>query len=185
MARSGVTYDPALSTAEAFLNAAAGRLDVLNRSLVQQTAPARLLGGTKKAFASPDTQAMKKGIGAYPIDMAIARDNLVRAWKAGFLLVTGSDAGNLLVFHGPTVQRELELWVEAGIPLAVALQAATLNAAKLLRKDTEFGSLQPGRDANLLIVNGNPLDDIRSTENISNVIFKGEVINPSALFKEE
>jgi imidazolonepropionase-like amidohydrolase len=75
--------------------------------------------------------------------------------------------------------------VEAGVPPAVALQAATLNAAKLLRKDGDFGSIQPGRDANLLIVNGNPLEDIRATENISNVIFKGEVVNRSALFKEE
>ena len=55
-------------------------------------------------------------------------------------LVTGSDAGNMLVFHGPTVHRELQLWVEAGIPPAVALQAATLNAARLLRAAQRIGS---------------------------------------------
>jgi imidazolonepropionase-like amidohydrolase len=67
----------------------------------------------------------------------------------------------------------------------VALQAATINSAKLLRRDAEFGSIQAGKDANLLIVNGNPLEDIRATENIANVIFKGEMINRSGLMKQE
>ena len=45
----------------------------------------------------------------------------------------GTDSGNPLVFHGPSIHRELQLWVQAGIPAEVALQAATSKAAKLLR----------------------------------------------------
>ena len=63
----------------------------------------------------------------------------------------------MLVFHGPTVHRELQLWVEAGIPPAVALQAATLNAARLLRADARIGLVVKGHDANLLVVDGDPL----------------------------
>ena len=63
-----------------------------------------------------------------------ARANLLRAWKAGVPLVMGTDSGNPLVFHGPSLHHELQLWVQAGIPAAVALQAATGNAAKLLRE---------------------------------------------------
>ncbi len=180
MAENGIAYDPTLSVAEALHDLAAGKLDAMDRSLVQQTVPHELLADTKKAIG-----AMKSRVSGYPVDLAVAKDNLLRAWKAGVVLVTGSDAGNPLVFHGPTVQRELELWVEAGIPPAVALNAATLNSAKLLGRDAEFGSIQVGRDANLLIVNGNPLEDIRSTENISNVVFKGEILNRAGLFKQD
>src|SRR4029434_11144183 len=96
--------------------------------------------------------------------LGVARNNLLRAWKAGVPLVTGSDAGNMLVLHGPTVHRELQLWVEAGIPPAIALQAATWNAAKLLRADQRIGLIQSGYDANLLVVDGDPTRDVSATE---------------------
>jgi imidazolonepropionase-like amidohydrolase len=88
------------------------------------------------------------------------------------------------VIHGPTVQRELELWVQAGIPPAVALQAATYNAARLLRADKQIGSIQQGNDADLLVVDGNPLEDITATERISLVVFKGERVERSELFDQ-
>lgn len=185
MAENGITYDPTLSVGQAQVDIEAGKFDELNRSLVQQAVPHDLLATARTFFLSPAGVKQANHMKGYPVDMAVAKDNLLRAWKAGVPLVTGSDAGNLLVFHGPTIQRELELWVDAGIPPAVALNAATLGSAKLLRRDAEFGSIQVGRDANLLIVNGNPLEDIRATENISNVIFKGEILNRSALFKQD
>jgi imidazolonepropionase-like amidohydrolase len=91
----------------------------------------------------------------------------------------------MLVFHGPTVQRELELWVEAGIPIKVALQAATLNGAKSLRAEGRIGSVEKGKEATLLVVDGNPLEDVKATEAISFVIFKGERINRTELFNQE
>ncbi len=185
MAKNGVTYDPTLSVAEAFPQYAAGKLDLLSRSLVQQVVPKDLLAGTKKMMESPEAVASRKRIGEYPIDSAIARDNLLRAWKAGVPLITGTDAGNMLVFHGPTIQRELELWVAAGIPAQVALQAATLNSAKALGAGQRFGSVEKGKDATMLIVDGNPLQDIKATEAISSVFFKGEKVNRSELFDQE
>src|SRR5260370_12093901 len=105
-------------------------------------------------------EAMSKSMAEYPTDMAVGVDNLKRAQAHGVLLVTGSDAGNPLVVHGPTVQHEMELWVRAGIAPAVALQAATLNAARLLRADNRVGSIRAGNDADLLVVDGHPLEDI-------------------------
>jgi imidazolonepropionase-like amidohydrolase len=99
--------------------------------------------------------------------------------------VTGSDAGNFLVLHGPTVQHELALWVQAGIPPAVALQAATYNAARLLRAENHIGSIRVGNDADLLLVDGNPLEDITAVERISIVVFKGEQLDRSDLFNQE
>jgi len=117
--------------------------------------------------------------------MNLGKSNLLRAYKAGVMLVTGSDAGNLLVIHGPTVQRELELWVNAGIPARDALQAATYNAARLLGAQDRIGAIRKGLDADLLIVDGNPLDDIQVTERISMVIFKGERVDRSELFDQK
>jgi imidazolonepropionase-like amidohydrolase/ABC-type multidrug transport system permease subunit len=184
MARQGTFYDPTLSVGEALKDFAAGKTDLLKRSLVQQVGPAELLQGTEEAMASPDTEATRKHLAEYPIDMAIAADNLKRAYEHGVQLVTGSDAGNLLVIHGPTVQRELELWVKAGIPAAVALQAATSNAARLLRSDSHIGVIRTGADADLLVVDGDPLDDITATERISMVVFKGEQVDRSELFNQ-
>ncbi|MFZ0285945.1 MAG: amidohydrolase family protein [Terriglobales bacterium] len=184
MARQGTFYDPTLSVGEAFKDFAAGKTDLLKRSLVQQVGPPELLKGTEEAMASKDTEEIRASIAQYPIDMQIATANLKRAYEHKVLLVTGSDAGNYLVVHGPTVQRELELWVQAGIPPAVALQAATFNAARLLRADAHIGSIRPGHDADLLIVDGNPLQDITATEQISSVVFKGERVDRSELFEQ-
>jgi len=185
MAKQGTFYDPTLSAGESIKAFAAGNTDLLKRSLVQQAAPPELLRGTEEAIGSPDMASMRKSMGQYPTDMAIAIDNLKRAYAHGVQLVTGSDAGNPLIVHGPTVQHELQLWVQAGIPPAVALQAATLNAARLLRADSRIGSIHPGNDADLIVVDGNPLEDIAATERISMVVFKGERINRSELFDQK
>jgi len=184
MAKQGIFYDPTLSVVEALKDFGAGKTDLLKRSSVQQVGPPELLRGTEEAMGSPDTEAMRKSLEQYPLDMAIAIDNLKRAHAHGVLLVTGSDAGNVLVIHGPTVQHEMQLWVQAGIPPAVALQAATLNAAQLLRADKRIGSIHSGNDADLLLVDGNPIEDISATERISLVVFKGERIDRSELLNQ-
>jgi imidazolonepropionase-like amidohydrolase len=184
MAQQGTFYDPTLSLGEAFKDFAAGKTDLLKRSLVQQVGPPELLQGTEDAIASAETDPMRKALAQYPMDMSIAIDNLKRAHALGVSLVAGSDAGNYLVFHGPTVQHELQLWVRAGIPPAVALQAATSNAARLLKRDERIGSIRRGHDADLLIVDGNPLEDITSTERISMVVFKGERVDRTELFDQ-
>jgi imidazolonepropionase-like amidohydrolase/ABC-type multidrug transport system permease subunit len=184
MAQQGIFYDPTLSVGEAFKEFAAGKSDLLKRSLVQQVGPPELLQGTAEALASSDTQEMRKAIAQYPLDMAVATDNLKRAYQHGVSLVTGSDAGNYLVIHGPTVQHELQLWVQAGIPAATALQAATANAARLLRKENQTGSIRAGYDADLLVVDGNPLEDITATERISMVVFKGERVERTELLDQ-
>jgi imidazolonepropionase-like amidohydrolase/ABC-type multidrug transport system permease subunit len=184
MARQGTFYDPTLSVGEAFKDFAAGRIDLLKRSLVQQVGPPELLRGTEEAMASKDTEEIRASLARYPIDMQIATANLKRAYEHKVPLVTGSDAGNFLVVHGPTAQRELELWVQAGIPPAVALQAATSNAARLLGADAHIGTIRPGHDADLLVIDGNPLEDITATERISSVVFKGERIDRTELFEQ-
>jgi imidazolonepropionase-like amidohydrolase/ABC-type multidrug transport system permease subunit len=181
MAKNGVAYDPTLSVLEALRDLSSGRGDLLRRSLVQQAVSQKLLTGTSSMIKA-GTYANAERAGGIDGAIRIAQDNLRRAWKAGVPLVTGSDAGNMLVFHGPTVHRELQLWIEAGLPPAVALQAATLNAAKLLRADGRIGLVAPDRDANLLVVDGDPTRDISATERISMVVLKGERVRRVDIF---
>jgi imidazolonepropionase-like amidohydrolase/ABC-type multidrug transport system permease subunit len=184
MAKQGTFYDPTLSAGESLKEFVVGKSDLLKRSLVQQVGPPELLRGTETALASAEMEPMRRSMGQYPTDMAVAIDNLKRAQAHGVLLVTGSDAGNPLVIHGPTVQHEMQLWVQAGIAPAVALQAATLNGARLLRADNRTGSIRVGNEADLLVVDGNPLEDITATERISMVVFKGERVDRTGLFDQ-
>jgi imidazolonepropionase-like amidohydrolase/ABC-type multidrug transport system permease subunit len=183
MAKQGMFYDPTLSVGEALKDFAAGKTVLLKRSLVQQVGPSDLLQQTEQTLEAEDSAEMRSHTGQ-SINMQVAIDNLKRAQQHGVSLVTGSDAGNFLVIHGPTVQRELELWVQAGISPAVALQAATYNAARLLRADKRIGTIQQGNDADLLVVDGNPLEDITATERISLVVFKGERVDRTELFDQ-
>ena len=129
MKEKAIVYDPTLSVFEALFDLAQGRTEILDRPLLQQVGPADLLSNTKTVFSKPeknwDTAQLK-------IFYEIPKQNLLRAYQSGVTLIAGSDAGNMMVIHGPTVQHELELWVEAQIPAKVALQAATYNAAKAL-----------------------------------------------------
>jgi imidazolonepropionase-like amidohydrolase len=90
-----------------------------------------------------------------------------------------------MVIHGPTVQQELALWVQAGIPAEAALRAATYNAARALRADKRIGAIEPGRDATLLLLDGDPLSDISATERISLVVYKGERVRRGSLFDQK
>jgi imidazolonepropionase-like amidohydrolase len=184
MAADGVYLDPTLGVAEAYVLYFGGKADVLNHSLVQQVVSARLLKGTREFVASGKGADLAKAE-LFHRALDTARSNLLRAWKAGVPLVMGSDSGNPMVFHGPSLHRELQLWVEAGIPVTAALQAATVNAAKLLGATARIGAIRQGMDADLLLVDGNPLQEIAATERISLVVFKGERIRRSTLFDQK
>jgi imidazolonepropionase-like amidohydrolase/ABC-type multidrug transport system permease subunit len=184
MAREGVYLDPTLAVAEAYALYFGGKPDTLNQSLVEQVVIGRLLKETREFVGSgKGADPAKAELFQHALD--IARANLLRAWQAGVPLVMGTDSGNPMVFHGPSLHRELQLWVSAGIPVTVALQAATANAAKLLGADKRIGAIRAGLDADLLLVDGNPLEEIAATERISLVVFKGERIRRAALFEQK
>lgn len=185
MKAMGVTYDPTLAVAEAFEDLAHGNVEPLDRSMVQQAGPPALLKSTKRILMSPEAASMREGFANFPMSLDQGKQNLLAAWRAGVLLVTGTDSGNPLLIHGPAIHRELQLWVSAGIPPTVALQAATHGAAKLLRADHRIGLIEKGYEASLLLVDGNPLQDITATERVSMVLFKGERIARTELFDQQ
>lgn len=185
MAKRRVTYDPTLSVVESLNDYAGGKTDLLDRPLVQQVGPVELLRFTKKQMSEPAAVKMRDHSGKYTTLLPTASDNLLRAYRAGVPLVTGTDSGNLLLIHGPAIHRELQLWVQAGIPADAALRAATSEAARALRADSRFGTIVKGREATLLLLDGNPLQDISATERISGLYYRGERVGRSTLFEDE
>jgi imidazolonepropionase-like amidohydrolase len=185
MKAKGTALNPTLSVVEGLTSFARGDTSPLKRSLVQQVTPADLLAGSERAANSEQYAPMRQGLSFHPMSLELGGRNLLKAWRAGVPLVTGSDAGNFYVLHGPTVQREIELWVNAGIPVEVALQAATANAAKLLRASDRIGTVEVGKEATLLIVDGNPLQDVKALSAISIILMKGERVLRPDLFKQK
>jgi Amidohydrolase family len=95
--------------------------------------------------------------------------------RAGGILKEGSDPPRgmaALLMH-----QALVMDVEAGVPPMTAIQAATLNVAKTFKKDKDYGSVEPGKVADLSIVEGDPLQDIWMTQNVKMVIMDGRVID--------
>jgi hypothetical protein len=93
---------------------------------------------------------------------------VARAQKTGVQILAGTDDGNLF--------DELESYAAAGLPNKAILMAATVNGAKWLKKDADFGTVEPGKRANLILVDGNPLNDIKDTRKIQYVVKDGRII---------
>ncbi len=99
----------------------------------------------------------------------------------GVPLVLGTDTGTLLSFAGYSVHDELEFLVRAGLTPREALETATSRAAEMLDVEDEFGTIEPGKRADLLILGANPLEDIRNTRSLEVVIAEGRVVDRAAL----
>ncbi len=96
----------------------------------------------------------------------------VIADKGGKLLA-GSDTPEWLMAYGWTLHRELEHFVEAGLTPYQALETATRNPAEFLGETKEWGTIEPGKRADLVLVTGNPLENIRNTAKIEAVSVGG------------
>lgn len=100
--------------------------------------------------------------------------------KAGGLLIAGADptgnGGNLAGFGD---QREVELLVEAGFSPLEAIHIATANGAKYLGESDRIGSLAPGKQADLVVIKGDPSTRIADIENVE-VVFKAGIGYDSA-----
>lgn len=99
------------------------------------------------------------------------RSNLLKMRDAGILIGAGTDAGVPFNYHG-TLWRELELMSRFGLTNKEILQAATINGAKICKMDDKIGTIEPGKYADLTILNGNPLKDVTSYRN-PHLVFKG------------
>jgi hypothetical protein len=99
--------------------------------------------------------------------------------RAGITIVAGTDQS----VPGHSVYREIELYVQAGFSPQEALQAASIIPARVMGLEKELGTIEKGKRADLIIVNGNPLEDIHNIRNVEFVITNGSMYNSSELWR--
>jgi imidazolonepropionase-like amidohydrolase len=103
--------------------------------------------------------------------------------RAGVPLLAGTDTGNPYCFPGFSLHDELVLLVKAGLTPTESLRAATLNPAKFFGLDQKLGTIEQGKLADLVLLEANPLEDIRNTQRIDAVIMNGRFYDRKALDK--
>ena len=122
------------------------------------------------------------------IDMAerevSENDKIFEAWsmkivslfnKNGVKIIAGTDTPIGFLTPGYSLHKELELLVEAGLTPLQALRSATITPAEFFNLESKMGTIEPGKYADLVILDNNPLDSIKNTQNIHMVIAKGEI----------
>jgi len=126
----------------------------------------------------PDASALAAAFAPY-LEMLrdqrpIWAENVQRLHAAGVTILAGSDTQSG-VLPGPGLHRELALLHAAGLSRAETIRAATLHAARFVsgQQDPDFGLIEVGKRADLLLVEGNPLDDLDALSNIREVIVSG------------
>ena len=99
--------------------------------------------------------------------------------RSGVPIMAGTDQA----VPGHSLHREIELYVQAGFTPMEAIQAATLVPARVLGLEKETGTVEKGKRADLILINGNPLEDIHNTRNVEYVITNGTMYHTAELWQ--
>ena len=135
--------------------------------------PTLLIGQKVYEIAQTHPEQLPPSSAAKALTIApLLKKNLDAAYKAGVKVAFGTDQG--LVAHGLNAQ-EFKLMTQAGMTPTDAILAATRNAADLIGDSADIGSVQPGRYADIIAVNGDPLADITQLEHVGFVMKGGAV----------
>lgn len=128
----------------------------------------------KRSFVNAATPEADR---AYREGFAKVLETIAMLDTSGIALLPGTDDAT-----GFTVQREIELYVQAGLSPARALYTGTLGAARFLGADHDSGTIEQGKLADLVLVAGNPLDDIRAIKRPAMVLRGGTVYFPAEIY---
>jgi imidazolonepropionase-like amidohydrolase len=172
LARRGTVVDPTLACFEDSFNQAPGE-----SSRVMAPVLDRLPATLRRSLLQPEMELTPAVLGHYRASWQKMLDLLVRLDRAGVPLVPGTDA-----LEGFYLHRELELWVQAGIPAPRVLQHATLGSARVLRLEQSLGAVEAGYSADLVLVDGNPLQDISALRRMRMVMKAGAGYFPAQIY---
>ena len=129
----------------------------------------RFRGRTQEFYAA--------GLKKYQLQLSL----MGKLAQKGVKIIAGTDYPNPYCFPGFSLHDELQLMVEGGMTNLQALQAATINAAIFTGREDEFGSIQEGKLASLILLNEDPLENINNTRSIESVFLRGQYHDREAL----
>ena len=170
----GTVSDPTLATFEGMFRTEAGEIDP-GLAAVADRLPPQVQRGLYAGGLNPPAGEVQRYRDSYR-----TMQNLVKAlYDAGVTIVAGTDA-----MAGFTLHRELELYVDSGIPAPAALRIATLGAARVMKRDGDLGSVAPGKLADMILVDGDPVARISDVRRVVLTVKDGVVYDPAALWRE-
>lgn len=178
-----VIYTPTLMVTERYRETFAQQLDLTKAE--HHVGQKEVIGSLFDLRTVPDSlvpASIRKRIERaprVPSDTTAMR-NLKRLYDAGITIAAGTDAGNIGTPHGPAIFREFELMQTAGLSPREILETATVGGAELMGRD-DVGRLDAGMQADLVVLDENPLADISNTTTIHRVVKKGHVFAPTEL----
>ncbi|WP_245600300.1 amidohydrolase family protein [Sphingomonas jaspsi] len=174
LAKRKIVVDPTLVVVESVLTNEAGKISPAYTSYVGTVPPA-----VERGFRA----------GGLPLPDGVTRDQVTKSFdhmvdyvgvlrKAGVPIVAGTDGQGMELLH------ELELYVKGGMTPAEALYTATLGPAKNVKADRRTGSIAVGKEADLLLVDGDVEADVGNLRHVDKVVLDGALLDGAALRKE-
>ncbi len=170
-----------LVVTESFARTRLNHIEFVKQPYVADTMPPWFLTELTEYAGKPQTEAEKKETEESLKAHQEAMRNVKKLHDAGFLIATGTDAPYPGVFQGEGLHHELELLVDAGWTPLEAIRASTYDAAKLMKGENEWGTVQAGKRAKLLIVAGNHAEHISDTRKIETVMQDGTIVDRVSL----
>jgi Tol biopolymer transport system component len=173
--KSGIEWCPTVVVSGGYDLVAADDPGYLNDVRLKTLSPEWALAPSRQRLE----RATKAALSARARSLANTGKALVALTRNGIPILTGTDVPNMPT--GAGLQAELELLVRAGLTPAEALKAATLNSAEALGLGADLGSIETGKLADMVIVDGNPLADIKNAAKVTTVIKNGVVFDIKTL----
>ena len=168
----GTVLDPTVNVFETMYEARPGEISP-GFAAVAGRLPPQVQRSYRSGGLNPEPGKVKLYSDSFRKMLALVRT----LHDAGVTIVPGTDA-----LAGFALHRELELYAEAGIPPAEVLRMATLGAARVMKKDAEVGSIEPGKLADLILIDGDPLARMSDIRRVTLVVKDGVVFDPAAVY---
>jgi imidazolonepropionase-like amidohydrolase len=181
MKQRDVRFTSTLSVVESFSHRRLADLSFAESPLIRDVVSSSLIAALRKMATSEKSDRTKS---AEQQNLARFKQRVANTkilFDAGILIAAGTDAAYPGLFHGEGLHHELELLVEAGLTPLEAITAATRNAARFVSAENEWGTLAPGKRADILVVNGRPDRDIRDTRKIELLMQRGKIVDRDKL----
>jgi len=168
----GTVLDPTVNIFELMFLARPGEI-APGSAPVAGRMPPQVQRGLRNGGLNPSPDKVQRYADSFQKVLAFVRT----LHDAGVTVVPGTDA-----VAGFSLHRELELYVQAGIPAAEVLRMATLGSARVMKKDAELGSVEPGKLADLILIDGDPVARISDVRRVALTVKDGVVFDPAAVY---